>query len=480
MLLCNKYLEKNNNQVCEYAKNEKFIRSLLNNVHEDIKNFIFVENSKIKNEFILKHYKKNEKYDSVLSKVEPSIIYPSLPVILNENPSNVNTEDILFSYSDLTEQQKGAYLKFLHNPYKKISDIGYLYLLYCGIERYIHMYNGFHETLPVILKLREIHDDCKFQMYSGNLIMFHLLQSDNSECALNFFTSLNKPFNYKFDISLYLQCKLKYNPFFYAKDIMYFVDCFFPHSKQKTYIKNIPELFYSQLEKELIDVYGNNYIDLTKYIHENEIKKLYEAVVPVYYNTSLKTALYIKTPLLSAPKTLFRKTIQNLIKKTNIKIEKPLEEESILFSSNTNQHYNFMTKNLLLSNNEAEENLLQKYITSDNVYDKHCALILLQNFYYRHKKINEKYIEKCISYCYEDINLLPNLQNYYLENHGIYFKETIPSFSILSIIFKNKKDYINGSKICMQAIEYYSLYPFDFNKNYFETKLKYFNKQLKL
>src|SRR5699024_8807500 len=55
----------------------------------------------------------------------------------------------------------------------------------------------------------------------------------------------------------------------------------------------------------------------------------------------------------------------------------------------------------------AEKELLKTYRTSSkNALDRHFALIQLQNFYYRFRALDDKYIDQCIFYCKEDLNSL--------------------------------------------------------------------------
>ena len=126
----------------------------------------------------------------------------------------------------------------------------------------------------------------------------------------------------------------------------------------------------------------------------------------------------------------------------------------------------------------AEKELLKTYRTSSkNALDRHFALIQLQNFYYRFRALDDKYIDQCIFYCKEDLNSLSSLQEAHIRDEqkrlealkGVYskaelaeqyskidpFNGIIPAFKRLQIIYEKQKDYAAAIDICNQAIDYY-------------------------
>lgn len=128
----------------------------------------------------------------------------------------------------------------------------------------------------------------------------------------------------------------------------------------------------------------------------------------------------------------------------------------------------------------------------DDAYDRHFSLIALQNFYYKYRDVDEKYVDKCIIACNEDINSLPNVQRDYrkqeikiikqlskyhssLENDAKvsnvgYFIGVIPAFSRLAIIYEKNKKYSDALNVCDQAIKYYSSYGMSSQSQEFEER----------
>lgn len=86
---------------------------------------------------------------------------------------------------------------------------------------------------------------------------------------------------------------------------------------------------------------------------------------------------------------------------------------------------------------------------------------------YKKRKKDKKYIEECIKYCKEDIELYEKKLRYMS-----FFKDNntrIPAFQRLAIIYEKRKEYEKAIKICEKAIK------FDMrekNKDNFEDRLE--------
>jgi len=122
--------------------------------------------------------------------------------------------------------------------------------------------------------------------------------------------------------------------------------------------------------------------------------------------------------------------------------------------------------------------LTQYKKTHTNALDKHFALIALQDFYYKYRDLDGKYLQTCIAYCKEDIALLPQVQIQYKREEKeniqklatVYskkeiaerladvknFNSNIPAFKRLAVIYEKHKDYSIAIGICDQAIAYYN------------------------
>lgn len=110
---------------------------------------------------------------------------------------------------------------------------------------------------------------------------------------------------------------------------------------------------------------------------------------------------------------------------------------------------------------------------------KHFTYIQLHDFYYKYRDIDPKYLNECIKYCYEDLEILDKLNethiNQEIKRHkqlkDVYSKEQIdseierieeekfqgriPAFSRLAIIYEKRKEYDYAIRISQQAIDYY-------------------------
>ena len=129
--------------------------------------------------------------------------------------------------------------------------------------------------------------------------------------------------------------------------------------------------------------------------------------------------------------------------------------------------FDFQKENELLSELNKNKN---------NLVNMHFAYIQLQDFYYKFRNLDKKYLDKCIEYCWLDINSLPEMQHEYISReiqrikqlapyHEADYEEKetarikkegfigyIPAFSRLAIIFEKQGDYELAIDICDRAI----------------------------
>ena len=132
-------------------------------------------------------------------------------------------------------------------------------------------------------------------------------------------------------------------------------------------------------------------------------------------------------------------------------------------------------------NSDLEKTLLKEFISKkDDAIGRHFSLIALQDFYYKYRDVDVKYVDKCIAACIEDIKSLANLQIDYRKqeierinmssnfhskdeiNAKIVnvecFPGRIPAFNRLVIIYEKNKKYNDALNVCDQAIKYYTSY----------------------
>jgi len=159
-------------------------------VHQDLKDLLWIADG------IRKNYtsdKKQEVYEvggiklifSSINRDEPSLIYTKLPLAQIDNIADVERPPYYPNYSQLSPQQKGVYWKLLSNPYDSKIDIGFVFILYYGLER--HLLNGNYEkAFRLMLKLRDIHTNKSFQQYLGNALILTCLCRQRADLAFEF------------------------------------------------------------------------------------------------------------------------------------------------------------------------------------------------------------------------------------------------------------------------------------------------------
>ncbi len=130
----------------------------------------------------------------------------------------------------------------------------------------------------------------------------------------------------------------------------------------------------------------------------------------------------------------------------------------------------------------AEAQIIEQLNLNCDITEKHFILIQAQDFYYKYRSTDRKYLEKCIDLCLEDINLLDKLDSEYkksekdkiyklsqysdglnqtdkfllqdIEEHG--FRGEIPAWKRLCIIYEKDKQFDKALEYCEKAIKYYT------------------------
>ncbi|MBC8146524.1 MAG: hypothetical protein H8E98_00895, partial [Bacteroidetes bacterium] len=286
--------------------------------------------------------------------------------------------------------------------------------------------------------------------------------------------SLDKSFEYSFSDNLFLLCYFSFEIPVKANDIMRMARTF--EFSNLNYIKKHPDVFQEILENLLLEKYGEKTVLISKLLNKSDVSKLSTQEVPIFANISIRDKSFpvpmisysfkIKKDfniLLENTHEIVKKRITEMRKEGSLKeeqIEKPKKELPV-FKENEE-------KDLINTLNNAKNDLVQR----------HFVYISLQDFYYKYRDLNEKYILLCIDYCMKDIESLKDMENQYVSNEinrareyakimGEQFtkqeeektKETgfigrIPAFSRLSIIYEKQKKYEKAIKICDMAIEF--------------------------
>ena len=446
-------------------------------VHPDIHNLLWIVDGPKRN-YILEEKEQNVDYGGVrfsfssYSSLEPSLISINLPVLENVSKENIERPPYYPSYAGLSAAQRNLYWEMLKNPYNGQADIGYVFILYYGLER--HLIEGeFEDAYNVILKLRDVYENASFQYYSACALILTCLIRQRADLAYKFYISLDKDFKLDFSDNLYLLCKMGLGLHLTAQDIMRMAKTF--EFANQYYIKKYPELFLKNLSVLMEEDLGKDSLEISKYITSDKFQKLHKQAVPIFANLSIRDQT-VDVPLISES-FKFKKTANNLLQQAHEKVKKDLanmrKEGFVPLEKKAKRK-----KELPTFDQKKEEELLQQYNDIDgNIISKHFALIALQKFYYKYREVNGVYLNKCIDYCYEDIQLLPQLQSQYIEEEkkrilmlsSLYSKQEleeklsaihafqgdIPAFKRLAIIYEKSKNYSKAINICNQAIAYY-------------------------
>lgn len=186
------------------------------------------------------------------------------------------------SFSKMTPKQRTRYLKFLSGPYDPKIEIGYVFVLYYGLERRLLERQEIPRVVEVIQKLFLTHDHAGFRGYAANTLIYIC-----SKCGL--LSSIRVPVQSYADALplVYLQAKLfGYLP---AATLIAYSGAW-GFSNQR-YIKLYPELFRSELEAVLTSQYGSPVLPVEAFSDD----LLPRGIFPAYANYSFP-AREVKLP----------------------------------------------------------------------------------------------------------------------------------------------------------------------------------------
>ena len=294
-------------------------------IHPDIREYLWIGDGKYKN-FIPTPPKKVTISElgislsvSFGSDEEPSLIFMGLPIAHADGP--VERPPYYPTYKELTPEQKGVYWKLLANPYDKTIDIGYVFILYYGLERYL-LTDKYEEVIDVILKLRDVHSNKSFQLYSANAVILSCLQRQRADIVQKFMSSLDKEYEYSFSPNLFLLCKYALGLSLTSEDIMRMAKSF--EFTKNNYIKKNPDLFLNALTLNITEKYKTQSIPWDKILTKTEFKKLPNEEIQIFANISIRDKS-IKVPSVLSSFRL-KKDIYNLLDKTHEDVKKQLAE----------------------------------------------------------------------------------------------------------------------------------------------------------
>jgi uncharacterized protein YdcH (DUF465 family) len=448
-------------------------------IHPDLENLLWIADGSKKNYL---SSKKQDVYNfsgvnitfSSMNQDEPSLIYTSAPLAIVENIADVERPPYYPTYIQLSPEQKSVYWKLLENPYNPNIDIGFVFILYYGLER--HLLNGDYEkAFKVILKLRDVHNNHSFQQYSANALILTSLCKQRADLALSFMSSLDKEYELKFSDNLFLLCKYGLNIPLTAKDIMRLAKSF--EFGNANYIKNYSELFEEILQDTIKEKYKRDSLLVCDFISSTDNRKIRKQSIPIFANISIieKT---VDVPLL-IESFKFKKAMYDLLEDTHNQVRLKIAQLRKNGELKSEKEVKAKVIQVPTLDEETEKTLLLGLKKSElNFLDRHFSLMYLQDFYYKLRNADSKYLDKCIEYCMIDINSLEKMQeSYHAEEINqiqklavVYSKDEIaqkvsgvkpfnggiPAFKRLAIIYEKHKNCSKAIGICEQAIAYYN------------------------
>lgn len=448
-------------------------------IHPDIRDLIWIGDGNFKNYISTSSQKTVFQMDGVSVTIsfgieeEPSLLLLRLPI--SDSKGDVERPPYYPTYKELTPEQRGIYWRLLANPYDNTIDIGYVFILYYGLERYL-LTDQYEKAVDVILRLRDKHPNKSFQMYSANAVILTCIIQKRADIVQKFMNSLDKEYEFSFSPNLYLLCKHALGLPITAADVMRMAKAF--EFTKNNYIKKYPDMFIKTLSLNISDKYKEEVIPWERILSNTDFKKLPTEEATVFANISIRDKMVRVPSLLSSFK--LKKSIYDLLDKTHEDVKRQLAElkkEGKQISENNPPVMKAKSKEELVFDTALERKLRDAYNKAHNPEERHFASILLQDFYYKYRNLDRMYLQECITYCMDDISCLPELQKSYKErerkrilSNSLLTKSeiqqriseiepflgSIPAFKRLAIVYEKEKDYDNAIDICNQAIAYYS------------------------
>lgn len=449
-------------------------------IHPDIRKLLWIADGPEKNYVPAKKQSifEHEGFRITISfgnDIEPSLISTKMPIAIVEDISSVERPPYYPTYAQLTPQQRGVYWKLLENPYNPSIDIGFVFILYYGLER--HLLEGYYEkAFDIILRLRDVHKNSSFQSYSACALLLTSMFRKRNDLAETFFDSLDKEHEFNIPDNLYLLCKFGLDIPLSPKDIMRMSKTF--EFDNTNYIKKYPQIFENNLRRELIGKFEADVIDMKHLITTAEWRKLEKQPFPMFANISIPSRT-VEIPVISDSFKL-KNAIYNVLVASHEATKTQLAEMRKAGAIPVESKPTTLKAEKKVPEFDAaqEQQLLHELKSkSRRTLDKHFCYIALQEFYYKYRDLDEKYLQKCIDYCMKDISLLPEVQSSYRKEELAridsiasfyskeelaerrkeveYFNGTIPAFYRLAVIYEKIKDFESAINICNQAIDYY-------------------------
>ncbi|MEX2411825.1 MAG: TerB N-terminal domain-containing protein [Candidatus Paceibacterota bacterium] len=430
---------------------------------------------------------------SYLNKEEPSLIYTTQSISKPRDLDKVQRPPYFPTYSSLTPEQKWVYLKLLANPYNNSVDVGYVFILYYGLERQL-LEGNFEKAFDTILKLRDVHTNKSFQSYTANALILSCLIHQRPKYVLKFIQSLDKEHELSFSDDLFLLCYFNFDIPPSANNLMRMAKTF--EFTNLNYIKKYPEVFQNCLEDTLSLRSKNNDLKLSSYFKNSDLGNVKTKEIRLFANMSISDESVL-IPIISENFKL-KKDVYIMLETAHNNTKSILAENRKKGKPNQPKISPKKEKAVITFDYEQEKALLHQLAQSKrDLVKRHFAYLALQKFYYKYRSLSDEYLNKCIDFCLLDLNSLDDMVNAYksqelkaLKNISSLYdsdyvkKETlrireegfignIPAFKRLAIIYEKQGKILDAIEICDRAIEYgQSITEFIDRKDKLEQKIR--------
>ena len=316
-----------------------------------------------------------------------------------------------------------------------------------------------------------------FQSYSANALVLTAMLHQKGDLALEFIKSLDKDYELAFSDNLFLLCYFSFKLPLTAKDIMRMSKTF--SFSNQNYIKNFPELFEKELGGVIFKKIKKPSVQIEDYLTSTEIRKLRKQSTPIFANISIIDKTF-PVPMISENVKLiiemnsFLKTAHEQVK---IKIAGMRKEGNPV---GPEKKETTLKKDLVFNTSQEKMILKQLSDSKKDLVKRHFVYLQLEDFYYKYRELDQKYLEACIDYCLRDIDSLKEMEQQFIEQEIERLSEysslvgarkddcnkevmdikakgfigSIPSFNRLAIIYEKRKDYNKVIEIYDKAIAF--------------------------
>ena len=227
---------------------------------------------------------------------DPSTIYAVLPAVDPSSPDNVEKLSYFPSYSEMSPEQRGLYLRWLYDVTAEI-DIGYVFVYYYGLERQL-VYGDFDAAFDEIQLLRRHHDNGSFQSYSASALVHSCLLRKRADKLQELYSTGD--FDYFGNSNLLILC---YNNLEILPDMMFQLATRLSGVNRR-YIKLKPELYKEKISEVLVNKFGSAGYPLASRFSLDEVEGI---PYPIFANISFSPD--VRTPRL--PNLLRHVAFQN-------------------------------------------------------------------------------------------------------------------------------------------------------------------------